>query len=45
MSILDNGSIVYLPKLIKNKLFIDFDRQEQLFAQQVEDLRIKMGDQ
>ena len=45
MSILDNGSIVYLPKLIKNKLFIDFDKQEKLFAQQVEDLRIKMGDQ
>ncbi len=44
MSILDNGSIVHLPKLIKNKLFIDFDRQEQLFARQVEDLRIKMGD-
>ena len=45
MSILDNGSIVHLPKLIKNKLFIDFDKQEKLFAQQVEDLRIKMGDQ
>ena len=45
MSILDNGSIVHLPKLIKNKLFIDFDRQEKLFAQQVEELRIKMGDQ
>ena len=29
----------------KNKLFIDFDKQERLFAQQVEDLRIKMGDQ
>jgi ribose transport system ATP-binding protein len=45
MSILDNGSIVHLPKLIKKKLFIDFDKQERLFAQQVEDLRIKMGDQ
>ena len=45
MSILDNGSIVHLPKLIKNKLFIDFDKQEKLFAKQVEDLRIKMGDQ
>jgi len=45
MSILDNGSIVHLPKLIKNKLFIDFDRQEKLFAKQVEELRIKMGDQ
>jgi len=45
MSILDNGSIVHLPKLIKNKLFIDFDLQEKLFAKQVEELRIKMGDQ
>ena len=45
MSILDNGSIVHLPKLIRNKLFIDFDRQEKLFAKQVEELRIKMGDQ
>ena len=45
MSILDNGSIVHLPKLIKNKLFIDFAKQEKLFAQQVEELRIKMGDQ
>ena len=45
MTILDNGSIVHLPKLIKNKLFIDFDKQKKLFGQQVEDLRIKMGDQ
>ena len=45
MSILDNGSIVHLPKMIKNKLFIDFAKQEKLFAQQVEELRIKMGDQ
>ena len=45
MSILDNGSIVHLPKLIKNKLFIDFDKQEKLFAKQVEELRIKMGSQ
>lgn len=44
MSILDNGSIVELPKLIKNKLFIDFAKQEALFARQVEELRIKMGD-
>ena len=44
MSILDNGSIVELPKLIKNKLFIDFAKQEALFAKQVEELRIKMGD-
>ena len=43
MSILDNGSIVHLPKLLKNKLFIDFDKQEKLFARQVEELRIKMG--
>ena len=45
MSILDNGSIVHLPKLLKNKLFIDFDKQEKLFARQVEELRIKMGTQ
>ena len=44
MSILDNGSIVHLPKLIKNGFFIDFARQEALFAKQVEELRIKMGD-
>lgn len=44
MSILDNGSIVELPKLIKNKLFINFEKQEALFAKQVEELRIKMGD-
>lgn len=44
MSILDNGSIVKLPKLKKHKLFIDFDKQEKLFAKQVEELRIKMGD-
>ena len=44
MTILDNGSIVYLPKLVRNKLFIDFARQEKLFAKQEEELRIKMGD-
>ena len=44
MSILDNGSIVHLPKLKKHKLFIDFEKQEALFAKQVEELRIKMGD-
>lgn len=44
MSILDNGSIVELPKMKKHKLFIDFDKQEKLFAKQVEELRIKMGD-
>lgn len=44
MSILDNGSIVEMPKMKKHKLFIDFDKQEKLFAKQVEELRIKMGD-
>ena len=44
MSILDNGSIVYLPKLRKHGIFIDFARQEKLFAKQEEELRIKMGD-
>ena len=43
MSILDNGSIVHLPKL-KKGLFIDVDSQEKLFKEQVESLRIKMGD-
>ncbi len=43
MSILDNGSIVYLPKLCR-KGFIDFARQEELFMEQVESLHIKMGD-
>lgn len=43
MSILDNGSLVYLPKLKKRGL-IDFERQEQLFQEQVDSLRIKMGD-
>ncbi len=43
MSILDNGSIVYLPKLKKRGL-IDFRRQESLFTQQVDSLHIKMGD-
>ena len=44
MTILDNGSIVELPKLKKWGLFIDFEKQEKLFAKQVEELRIKMGD-
>lgn len=44
MTILDNGSIVQLPKLVKNKVFIDFVKQETLFAKQEEELRIKMGD-
>ena len=43
MSILDNGSIVYLPKLCR-KGFIDFAKQEELFMEQVESLHIKMGD-
>ena len=43
MSILDNGSIVYLPRM-KKRGFIDQAMQERLFAKQVDDLRIKMGD-
>lgn len=43
MTIIDNGSIVYLPK-IKKGLFIDSEKQDSLFAKQVEELRIKMGD-
>ena len=43
MSILDNGSLAYLPKLCRRG-FIDFDRQEALFAKQVDELHIKMGD-
>lgn len=43
MSILDNGSLVFLPK-IKKGLFIDEKRQKDLFLQQKEDLQIKMGD-
>ena len=44
MSILDNGSIVHLPKIRKGGFFIDFKKQETLFAKQEEELRIKMGD-
>lgn len=44
MSIIDNGSIVELPKLKKRKLFIDFKKQEELFARQTDELKIKMGD-
>lgn len=44
MSILDNGSIVHLPKLVKG-LFIDEKRQKEAFARQTQELRIKMGDQ
>ena len=42
MSILDNGSLVYLPR-IKKKLFIDEKRQKELFTLQRESLQIKMG--
>ena len=42
MSILDNGSIVSLPK-IKKGIFIDFAKQRELFQKQVESLQIKMG--
>ena len=44
MTILDNGSIVFLPKIVEG-LFINKKRQEELFKKQVEALRIKMGDQ
>ena len=44
MTILDNGSIVYLPKIV-DWLFINKKRQEALFQKQVQALRIKMGDQ
>lgn len=43
MSILDNGSIVHLPKMKKGP-FIDFKQQEQRFDEQRESLRIKMSD-
>lgn len=42
MSILDNGSIVHLPKLTRG-LFIDEKRQKAAFGKQAEELRIKMG--
>ncbi len=44
MTILDNGSIVYLPKIVDG-IFINKKRQETLFNEQVNALRIKMGDQ
>ena len=44
MTILDNGSIVQLPKIRKNGFFIDFKKQEALFEKQETELRIKMGD-
>jgi len=43
MTILDNGSLVHLPKIRKG-LFIDEKKQEALFQKQVDELRIKMGD-
>ena len=43
MTILDNGSLVMLPKIRKN-IFIDEKRQKALFQQQREDLQIKMGE-
>ena len=43
MSIIDNGSIVELPKIKKHRFFIDFDKQDKLFSKQMEELRIKMG--
>ncbi len=44
MSIIDNGSLVELPKMKKHKLFIDFKKQDELFAKQTDELKIKMGD-
>lgn len=44
MSILDNGSLVLLPKLKKKSGLIDFDKQAKLFEEQVDSLKIKMGD-
>ena len=43
MTILDNGSLVYLPKIVKG-LFIDKKRQEELFEKQERELRIKLED-
>lgn len=42
MNILDNGSIVFLPKLVKG-LFLDEEKQLKLFEEQKEALSIKMG--
>ena len=42
MNIMDNGSLVVLSRL-KKGIFVDFDKQNELFDQQVEELRIKMG--
>lgn len=43
MTILENGTIVHLPKIIKG-LLIDKAKQETLFDEQVKSLLIKMGD-
>ena len=43
MTILDNGSIVMLPKIVKG-LFLDEDRRKKLFDDQVNAMHIKMGD-
>ena len=43
MSIIDNGSIVELPKMKKRRFFIDFDKQDELFTKQQDELKIKMG--
>ena len=42
MSILDNGSLVYLPRIRKH-MFIDEKRQKELFTLQKDKLQIKMG--
>ena len=43
MTILDNGTIIRLPKLVR-RLFIDEKKQRQEFSAQVESLQIKMGE-
>ena len=43
MSILDNGTIVQLPRL-RRGLFINRQQQQEAFRRQQEKLRIKMGD-
>lgn len=43
MSILDNGTIVQLPKFVRG-LFINKNQQQEAFRIQQEKLRIKMGD-
>ena len=44
MTILDNGSLVFLPRIRRKKFFIDETRQQELFAAQKESLQIKMGE-